>query len=461
MRKLSAIEWSTERLDGCIHFLSYYNRAVFEHLCKYFPELTITVSRHQKNLTTWHYNETELEAVYCRALDFFTRRPGWFISLRKKWRSGVRRFLKYYRVWRNKDLKLLSSPALIKAQAQFYDLAKRTIYIPFFIEGLTVGRRKLIDERLQQWTEEHDCSKDYSLIYQTLTTPDKPSFVTRAHLDLLNMTPRSYQAKYSWLRNNYYAAVTLTLKEIKAEAAAVRKKRAIFDSAKIKKTKAHVLRQFSLPPDLRAQLAWLAQLTHWQDERKQMVLMVIEIANRFLEQASRRAGISLSDLKNSLASEYGDIMRGKLRRAALDRRSNSLVFWRTKSVKVLAGVEAKRVNQTMFKATPISGVKIIKGIGASAGRAAGPAKIMLSSSQGDKLKPGDVLVAGMTRPDYVQAMRRAGAVVTDEGGITAHAAIIARELGIPCVVGTKIATQVLRDGDRVEVDAERGVVRKL
>ncbi len=67
----------------------------------------------------------------------------------------------------------------------------------------------------------------------------------------------------------------------------------------------------------------------------------------------------------------------------------------------------------------------------------------------------------MTVPDFVPAMRKAAAIVTDEGGITCHAAIIARELGKPCVIGTKFATKVFRDGDLVEVDSEVGVVRKL
>lgn len=67
----------------------------------------------------------------------------------------------------------------------------------------------------------------------------------------------------------------------------------------------------------------------------------------------------------------------------------------------------------------------------------------------------------MTSPKLMSALIRCGAIVTDEGGLTSHAAIVARELKKPCIVGTKIATDVLRDGDLVEVDADKGVVRKL
>lgn len=74
---------------------------------------------------------------------------------------------------------------------------------------------------------------------------------------------------------------------------------------------------------------------------------------------------------------------------------------------------------------------------------------------------GGVLVTKLTTPDFLPAMERAAAMVTDLGGITSHAAIVARELHKPCIVGTKNATAVLRDGNTVEVDAEKGIVRIL
>ena len=67
----------------------------------------------------------------------------------------------------------------------------------------------------------------------------------------------------------------------------------------------------------------------------------------------------------------------------------------------------------------------------------------------------------MTRPEFLPLMKKAKAIITDEGGITCHAAIVSRELGIPCIIGTKIATKVLKDNDLVEVDAEKGIVRKI
>lgn len=101
---------------------------------------------------------------------------------------------------------------------------------------------------------------------------------------------------------------------------------------------------------------------------------------------------------------------------------------------------------------------IVSGIGASIGVAAGTVRIIHSPSEIDKVQPGEVLVTEMTTPDFVPAMRRACAIVTDSGGKTSHAAIVSREMGIPCVVGTGTATAVLKNGQMITVDGHSGVV---
>ena len=107
-----------------------------------------------------------------------------------------------------------------------------------------------------------------------------------------------------------------------------------------------------------------------------------------------------------------------------------------------------------------TGEPILKGQGASPGLATGHVKIVSSPKQIGKVKKGDVLVAKMTSPDYVPAMKLASAIVTDEGGVTSHAAIVSRELGMPCVVGTKSATSKLKDGMVVTISGKEGLVFK-
>jgi len=105
--------------------------------------------------------------------------------------------------------------------------------------------------------------------------------------------------------------------------------------------------------------------------------------------------------------------------------------------------------------------KVIKGITACGGRAKGIVRLVKTVKDLDKIKKGDILVAITTHPDFVPAMQKAGAIVTDEGGLTSHAAIVAREMNKPCLVGCKSAVRTLRDGDEVEVDATKGEVKIL
>ena len=101
---------------------------------------------------------------------------------------------------------------------------------------------------------------------------------------------------------------------------------------------------------------------------------------------------------------------------------------------------------------------LVRGLGASPGMASGTVKIILDIDELDKIKDGDIMVTTMTTPDMVPAMRRASGIVTDEGGVTCHASIISRELGIPCVVGTGDATATLEENTGVTLDGKKGLV---
>ena len=101
---------------------------------------------------------------------------------------------------------------------------------------------------------------------------------------------------------------------------------------------------------------------------------------------------------------------------------------------------------------------LLQGLGAAPGVASGIVRIITSGRELDKVKQGDIMVTKMTMPDMVPGMKRAGAIVTDEGGMACHAAIVSRELGCPAVVGTKKATSVLKDGMEITVDGGKGMV---
>lgn len=101
----------------------------------------------------------------------------------------------------------------------------------------------------------------------------------------------------------------------------------------------------------------------------------------------------------------------------------------------------------------------ISGQIAMKGKVVGKVRLLKMKSEIPELQEGEILVTAMTTPDYLPAMNKAAAFITDEGGITCHAAIVAREIGKPCIIGTKIATSLLKTGDLVEVDADKGIVK--
>lgn len=135
-------------------------------------------------------------------------------------------------------------------------------------------------------------------------------------------------------------------------------------------------------------------------------------------------------------------------------QSRPETVWSVKEAE--AGAEASQTT----RATSIMEAKItLKGLPASPGVHVGRAKVVFSPEEAAKeIQKGDVLVTKMTNPDWVPYMRLAGAIVTDEGGMTCHAAIVSRELGIPCIVGTREATKLMRSGETYTIDARSGVI---
>lgn len=183
---------------------------------------------------------------------------------------------------------------------------------------------------------------------------------------------------------------------------------------------------------------------------------------RVLYEISRRAGVPYLDLVYFTRGEIaGLLLKGTApeNRAVKERRKGFAILYEKGGLKIFTGQELEKLKAKYAK--HIAEVKEIRGAIACKGRVSGTVAVVTSASQLAKVKKGDVLVASMTTADYVAAMEKAAAFVTDEGGVSCHAAIVAREFNVPCIIGTKIATKVLRDGETVEVDADNGVVRRL
>lgn len=189
-------------------------------------------------------------------------------------------------------------------------------------------------------------------------------------------------------------------------------------------------------------------ILHWKSER-----FFLEIADRLKITRDQFQYYLPEELKLALTENKplpAETLQARL--------TNSVVVWEGDKTWFTAIGKADEFVQQYLKAGGKE-EKMLGGVIASAGKYSGPVKIVCGASELNKVVKGDVLVASMTTPEYVPAMRKAGAIITDEGGVMCHAAIVSRELGIPCVVGTKNATKILKDGDMVEVNANHNSVR--
>lgn len=125
----------------------------------------------------------------------------------------------------------------------------------------------------------------------------------------------------------------------------------------------------------------------------------------------------------------------------------------------VSGEQASKLFALLDKAPP--NLAELKGMPVWQGVVKGKVRLLQSCEEAERMRQGEILVCAMSDPDYMPAIRLASAIVTDQGGLLCHAGIVARELQIPCVVGTEYATKLLKDGDEVEVDAVQGSVRKI
>ncbi len=178
-----------------------------------------------------------------------------------------------------------------------------------------------------------------------------------------------------------------------------------------------------------------------------------------LAEMARRLGLSISQVRLLTPAETeAALVKGDV--PDLDWRGKFAVYEHVDGrTRVLSESEGRAVEKSLPK-TDVTGLERLSGQCACPGKAIGRATIINTEKDMDKLKDGDVLFSYATAPELMAAIRRASAIVTDRGGVTCHAAIVSRELNIPCVIGTKVGTQWVKDGQMVEVDATAGTVKK-
>lgn len=339
----------------------------------------------------------------------------------------------------NKDLIQLHSK-LYSAFLAYYTMGAIGTPLSFSAE-IILKKKGLTDEELN-----------------LLTTPDEISYVSEADDYLLETKDiEGFRQKYFWINANYSGAEAITVGEVKK-----RLKELIAEKAPIVKKESVSDLKSRLGKEEKRIIELLKNYSVYKDNRKKEILIYLYYIDNLLKEIAERLKLTMDEVRASLPYEVGDLLNGKVSKRDLQKRLEySVIVWEkgAKKCKLLLGDDSKKWEERTLE--KIKDAPIILGRTACSGKVKGKVRILLKAEDCDELKKGEVLVTFMTSPDFMPAIRKCSAIVTNLGGVTSHAAIISRELKIPCIVGTKIATQVLKNGDKVEVNADKGMVKKL
>ncbi len=464
--------WYRQRFDACPHFMFFLGDAHISEIqhTEYPYGQRIVYAGFSKNRADWYHSLPELASTANQIIQAAKRDPE--IS-----RKMVADFLpwqeKFYAACREMDainLASLTNEELLATYQNLADVYTKKLDASPLIDGFALSTDTMIANQIKSVTS-----------FSILTAPVFLSFLQEEELALnvlaLNVKEhpeaqkellQKHQRDFFWMQNNYVKDHVLDVayfaERLKAFAdvdVTPRIEELSSTPKRNKEKKEALMDEMHLPEDLRTLLRITDDFNAWQDERKKGTFWATHYFSLLLQEFSRRTDYSLEELKYAFPPEMPMVLSRSLKRKELqDRFSYCMILWVLDAYDVTTDqkfiAELDRIG-TGALATDTT----LRGFAASLGKARGKVKVLMSAEEINKIEEGDVLVAVMTRPDYVPAMKKAVAFITDEGGITCHAAIVSREMGKPCIIGTKIATRVLKDGDEVEVNANEGIVKVI
>ncbi|MFH1400793.1 MAG: PEP-utilizing enzyme [Nanoarchaeota archaeon] len=326
-------------------------------------------------------------------------------------------------------------------------------------------------------------------VYEALTTMDKETDTTRELLDLLSIAvvvskeglsiddPKvtgmleSHAREFGWLGVRWLMEPSMTLAQFRSRLAVMLEGDPVVMMRSVRSPRlrsAKVTRDFvkahALSDEQVARIRAVKELVYARSFRTEILAQANALLVPLLEKVAGRLGLSYDDVLYLRIDEMIGALEGAvegLGGVVALRRSGFAPAIIDDVPFVIAGPDLERLRASGLLRLPVADSNEVVGACAMGGVAKGTARIVVEYTDLDKVGRGDILVVPMTFPHFIAAMEKAAAFVTDEGGITCHAAIVAREMGKPCVIGTKIATRVFKDGDLIEVDADKGVVRKI
>lgn len=475
-------QWYRQRFDGSPLFLHAIAEAELEKEDRKpgGTEADVRISFFEEGKGDWYLDMNDIQRGAQALVELAKHNPMISKELLAQWKEDEQAFEHFF--WKEFpliNLEVLTADEFTVLWNRYWALFHERTTSSSVIDHFALGTDELIQQMLKNEVGETERVSQFSQIFSTLTAPVHQSFINTAEIELLRimthqsqLTVEQYQQQYFWTMNNYVRAHIRTVEEIQQEMEAWNAsgrdlQHVLYDIETTPKNnrvkKEELLSTLHLSSHLKTMLQLSEDFTWWQDERKKATYFNIHMGAALLNVLAKKTRYNVEDLKYTQASEIPLILHqhGPSNEELTQRRQQCVWIWTREGNTVFVGKAAHAFQLAIMGEKDLSDVRDVRGLSASMGKAVGRACIITSSTECDKVQQGDVVIAVMTRPDYVPAMKKACAIVTDEGGITSHAAIVSRELGIPCIIGTKIATKVFTSGEQVEVNANHGWARKV
>jgi len=498
-------QWYHQRFDGVPYFMYFIGEAeITRHVeRKKGGDFTVHFCFYDNGKADWYILMDDIKKVTSAVIKELKKDSHVGKKFIKKWKKDQDLFYKTCVKIGRTNISKLSGKDLIALHNNFAEIVLNKNSSSSLIDGFALGTDELIAGKIKEVFEKSDLvdKMRFTEVFSVLTAPIHLSFINEAEIELLKLALKAdklgykelflskspfevkkeleqtklgnmiklHQKKYFWTRNNYVSDNVLLeehfIEEIKNTLSlkidlAREIKKVVSTPAESKKKKKQLLKKLKLSKDLLALIEISEDFTYWQDERKKGTFWTTHYFSLILAELAKRTNVDIENLKYMDCREVSNIFSNcpDVEELAA-RKKNSVFYWDKGGFEVVHSAKSDKVREAVLGKTDFSMVDDFRGLTASLGKAIGQVKLVRSVTEMGKINKGDILVAVMTRPDYVPAMKKAAAIVTDEGGITSHAAIVSRELGIPCIIGTKIATKVLKDNQLVEVNANHGWVK--
>lgn len=260
--------------------------------------------------------------------------------------------------------------------------------------------------------------------------------------------------RFAWIGTHNFWGTPLTIDKLIMD---IKREAENYPFQKVSKPKIKVPNYFLLYINL------IRDLIYWRFRCAEASSHSSYFLRKYLIKVARKLGVGYTDLiwftTGEILSAYKDAYKLK-KEKVIQRKKGYGIIYINRGKEVITDKKLKFF-ESIFQKGRQKNIKVIRGSIAYKGQVKGKARIILKTDQMKKFKKDEILIAPETTPDFVPAMKVASAIVTDLGGITCHAAIVSREFKIPCIIGTKHATQILKDGDLVEVDADKGIIKML